>query len=196
MVQETPIDYEGRAAFARHAQRIVDKFSVADYNRLFASHEEQKIRWFTELQRTPERQALLQAFDDALVAAYPPNFYEDLDKLMQHQDMQVLERAVEFLEADTYFFRSGYAKETIMRYVRGYGLPSDYVTRLQQVVLNVVDRHFCREFRQYRKLAHRVDDQAFRSALRERTESADEAIRVRAHWILDWLEDISPISAS
>ncbi len=190
MPGETAFDYHGQAERVRQAQRAFKDFSQVAYRNVHANPNRDTLRQWGEFQRTPTYQQLLDAFWAALDAAYPPGFDADFEKLPHHQDMQALETAVAFLEADPFFFRSGYIKEKLLRYVRGYQLPAEYVTRLQQVILNAVDQHYCREFGEYRKLAHRLDTDQLRSALDARTRSEDPHIRNRAYWILHWLEPL------
>ncbi len=196
MQGETAFDYYSQAEQVRQTQRALKNFGQAAYRNVHTNPNRDTLRQWGELQRTPTYQQLLDAFWTSLDTAYPPGFDADLEKLPYHDDVQALETAVVFLEADPFFFRSGYIKEKLLRYVRGYQLPPGYVTRLQRVILNVVDRHYCREFGEYRKLAHRLDTDQLRLALEDRTRSDDLHIRNRAHWILHWLEAIRKSSKS
>jgi hypothetical protein len=191
MPGQTAFDYHGQAERVRQTQRALKDFSQAAYRTVHANPNRDTLRQWGQLQRTPTYQQLLDAFWTALDAAYPPGFDADFEKLPFHRDLQALETAVAFLEADPYFFRSGYIKEKLLRYIRGYHLPPEYVTRLHRVILHAVDQHYGREFGEYRKLAHRLDSDQLRLALKERTRREDTHIRNRAHWILDWLETVS-----
>src|SRR5258706_13851436 len=93
------------------------------YQKLFAE--------LRDLRTTETYRNLLQASDSALEAAYPPNFWADFERLRSGEDLTALETAIEFLEADPYFFRSGYVKEKLLRYVRSYVLAPEHAYRLQ-----------------------------------------------------------------
>jgi hypothetical protein len=145
------------------------------------------LREWGTFQKTSAYIELVNAFWAAIDAACPSDFDEDFEKLKSHTDLKALETAIAFLEADPFFFRSGYIKEKLLRYVRGYQLMPEHIARLQNAILNVVDSHYYREFREYRKLAHRIDDANLRLQLQIRTANEDGDIRNRAHWIFDWL---------
>ena len=135
--------------------------------------------------------------------AYPPTFDQDLVRLGEG-DPSGLESIVTFLEADPIFDGTGYLKEDLSRLLRGVELPSSYVSRLQAVVLSVVDRRDGREFRAYCRIARQVDSPELREQLGYRLTRAlpsgealtpdqpsllqaltrDKAIRRRARWVL------------
>jgi len=194
MSQRAKFDYQSRAEAARkaradfdnyvkgHTQALRDAFHNSDrtlYQKLFAE--------WRDLRNTETYWRLLQAHDSALEAAYPPDFWGHYESLRLGRDLDALEMAVEFLEADPYFFRSGYIKEKLLRYVRRYTLTPEHMNRLQRIVLNVVDRHFCREFREYCKLARKLNSAELQLLLEHRTQRGDKAVQKRAQWVLDWI---------
>ena len=143
--------------------------------------------------------------------AYPPTFNHDLIRLGEG-DPSGLESVVAFLEADPIFDGTGYTKEDLSRLLRRVELPSDYVQRLQAVVLSVVDRRDGREFRAYCRIARKVDSPELRAQLRYRLTrelpsgdalppdqssllqaiTRDKGIRRRARWVLEALEQNQP----
>ncbi len=194
MDHNVKFDYQNRAEAARQAranfknyskdllQALRDAFHNSNrslYQKLFAE--------LRDLRTTETYRNLLQASDSALEAAYPPNFWADFERLRSGDDLTALETAIEFLEADPYFFRSGYVKEKLLRYVRSYVLAPEHAYRLQRVILNVVDSHFCRELREYCKLARKLNTEELRLQLESRLQSTDMAVQKRARWVLDWL---------
>ena len=189
-----PFDYQTQAALAYKAPRDFKNFISGTFQKIRTAPTrdiaKEGFRDFRELRQTPTYSELLDAFNAAVDAAYPPGFFEALEKLSQHTDMQALEMTVTFLEADPYFFRSGYIKQYILRYVRGYQLSDEYMARLERVLLHAIDSHYCREFREYRKLAHRIDSLHLRSQLQARVQGDDPDIQNRAGWILSWLEEL------
>ena len=121
-----------------------------------------------------------------LDAAYPPGFWEHY-RCLKAGDPAGLETAVRFLEADPWFFRTGYEKADLIKWLTRMELTEKDMARLRQVVLNAVDSRDRREFRAYCRLARRVDHDRLRQALAERLNSEDEGVRRRARWVLDAL---------
>ena len=93
--------------------------------------------------------------------------------------------AILFLEADPWFFRSGYLKARLLRVLKRATLSSREADRLLQVVLNSVDKRHREEFRSYVQLAARIATPQLREQLRDRLSSPDAEIRRRAGWMLD-----------
>lgn len=135
---------------------------------------------------TLEWQAEIKRFRAAIDLAYPGGFWDDLVRASQG-DWAGLETLIGFLEADPFFFRSGYAKERILKLVKRAPLDAGQRARLRDVCLAVVDGRDRREFRNYCRLAAALDDPALRAGLSERLESADSGVRRRAGWMRDAL---------
>ena len=125
-------------------------------------------------------------FHRAIERAYPPGFWEASGAL-RSGDADGLETAIDFLENDPLFFRSGYVKADLIRLIWRQPLTGTQTTRLRDVVLDIVDRRDGREFRHYCRLARRLDDPGLRRALDVRRRSNDADIRRRAAWVLDAL---------
>ncbi len=119
--------------------------------------------------------------------AYPPGFWEDYARL-RAGDASGMESAVSFLEADPWFFRSGYVKQKLIRAIKPRLLTPDYVTRLQNVVLSVVDKRHDRDMRNYRNLAWKVNSPELREQLKRRITEGNFDVRSRARWVLAALE--------
>ncbi len=126
-------------------------------------------------------------FWDAFAAAWPPGFQADLSRL-RAGDAGAVDAAISFLEADPWFFRSGYAKEEIIAYLNRLPLTEAQAERLRRVVLAAVDGRDRREFRRYCRLARKVDSPALRSELAGRLECAEPAVRRHARWVLEALK--------
>ena len=147
----------------------------------------------------------------AIERAYLPGFGEDVARL-QAGSAAGMEGAVSFLEADPIFYRTGYIKEKLIRYIKRSMLTPGHSARLQAVVLSVVDRRDGREFRAYCRLACKVDSPEFREQLNQRLTRAwpsarsltedlpalmlaaqkDRAVRRRARWVLEALGQNQP----
>lgn len=128
-----------------------------------------------------------QLFHVALETAYPPDFDDTWNKISKG-DATGLEGAVQFLEADPMFFRTGYLKAKLTRYIKSPMITPAYAFRLRSVVLSLVDRRDDRDFRAYCRLARKVDAPELRQALTQRLMHTDPNIRRRARWMLDALE--------
>lgn len=139
-------------------------------------------------------------------SAYPPGFWIDYAHFCAG-DTSRLRVAVAFLEADLWVFGAGCVKEDFIHAIKQMDLPPTYVKRLQAVVLSIVDRRDGREFRDYCRLARKVDSLELREQLKQRLTRArpsaqsltdeqpnllpaireDRAIRRRARWVLEAL---------
>jgi hypothetical protein len=131
-------------------------------------------------------ESAVDAFYAALDAAYPPGFWDDYDRL-RRGDSAGLDTAVRFLEADPWFFRTGYLKASLLRRIRRFSLTPDQTARLRNVVLSVVQRRDGREFREYCRLARKVDGPELRSRLQGLAVHSDPRVRRRAGWVTYFL---------
>jgi hypothetical protein len=127
---------------------------------------------------------MAREWHEAMGLLYSPDFQESLERL-RLGEADAIEPAIVFLEVDPWAFRTGYAKETILRYLKRATLDADQARRVRAVVLHAVDVGDRREFRGYCKLARRVVDDAFRSDLLTRMRSTDPGIARRALWMVD-----------
>jgi hypothetical protein len=170
--QSTPFPYEERVASVAAAQRAVDRTFRAVTRRNDREHPA-TVAWLAAVDR-------LRA---AIDAAYPPGFWRDYDRLRERNPAG-LESAIEFLEADPWFFRSGYVKAKLIRLINRFSLTPEQADRLRSVVLNIVDRRGGQEFRAYCRLARHVDGADLRPRLQDRLVHADSGVRRRAGWVL------------
>jgi hypothetical protein len=123
----------------------------------------------------------------AYITWYPPDFHEAHERL-RRGDASELEVILRFLEADPYFFRSGYLKADLLRCIVKLDLSPAEAQRLCAVVLQAVDTANHYEFRWYRRLARKVDSPELRRALRTRLDDGDPAVARRARWVLEALD--------
>lgn len=127
-------------------------------------------------------------FHDAVRFLYSEDFEASLERL-RAGDPERVEPAITFLEVDPWCFRSGYAKETILRFLPRAKLTEEQAERLRVVVLHAVDVGDRREFRGYSRLARHLVDDALRYELLSRLRSADPGRARRALWILEALAE-------
>lgn len=170
------------STFDQHvmAERAVNAHDLL--NEAYALYRRQKGRDEEELLWS-EAAAL---FHRAVGEAYPPNFWDAFQQL-QKRNTEGLEIAISFLEADPWFFRSGYIKADILHLI--CALPKTNISpedqsRLQRIVIAAVDFRDRREFRWYCKLARKVVSRSLITQLEERLSHADSNIRRRARWAL------------
>ncbi|MCA9805302.1 MAG: hypothetical protein KC777_25205 [Cyanobacteria bacterium HKST-UBA02] len=140
--------------------------------------------------RKPGREAEMAVWEQAaslfhqsIREAFPDGFWESLEALSK-EDISGLETAIKFLEDDPYFFRSGYIKADILKYVRRVRLSASDAKRLRRVVIAAIKVGDRREFRWYCKLARRVESPAFRNDIEQLLHHDDEGVRRRARWVL------------
>lgn len=149
--------------------------------------------------QNPADPALKAAWEEAaadfhrMLTEYPPGFWRALDNI-QAGDSASLMSVLAFLEADPWYFRSGYARSRALKAVTRVPLPPDVVSRLQEVVLDAVDGRDRREFRWYCRLARRVLSPEFEAALRERLTSDDPGVQRRARWVLEAIAKHGPLT--
>ena len=139
------------------------------------------------IKTSPRAPELIERFHNAIEAAYPPGFWEHYDRL-KNGDARGVEMAIEFLEADPWFFRSGYIKANLARFLKHVTLSNQQVRRLEKVLLKIVDERNTQEFRNYSRLARMIATPALIEALKESL--ADERLprRLRATWMLSTIE--------
>lgn len=107
-------------------------------------------------------------------------------------DPNAVESAVTFLEADPFFYRSGYIKEDLLERLRWAPLSPDQKYRLQRVIHSRIhDDRTKREFRRYCRLAPFVADSRFESEITSLAGSP-ETNSQRAQWVLEHLRQGIP----
>lgn len=121
----------------------------------------------------------------------PMRFIESVDgrRRLREGDPALVKHAIAFLELDPYVFRSGYAKASIIRCIKGLPFTHPQIQQLQGVVIRAIDKCDRQEFRAYCRLAAAVDSPAFEARIRERLASSDSAVRRRARYVLEYFKD-------
>ena len=119
--------------------------------------------------------------------AFPGGLDQELN-LLKNGDLQAVEMAVRYLEADPWFFRSGYIKEELLKGLKRVALTEDQRERLRAVILERINKGSGREFRRYCRLAKTLMTTAFSKQVREAMMSTDADISRRASWVMSSLE--------
>jgi hypothetical protein len=104
--------------------------------------------------------------------------------LLAAGDHNATRTAVDFLEADPHFHRSGYIKADILRYLKRADLDEGQRERLRRVVLDRVMGPDTREFRRYCRIATVLDIDWFRQSLMDQLENPDPVTKRHAEWVL------------
>ena len=134
------------------------------------------------------RLAALTRFHTAVEKAYPPDFWENFERL-KAGDADAAEMAIAFMEADPWFFRSGYVKQRLATYLKRVKLTPHDQDRLRSVIVQVVQRRAAHEYSQYRRLARVLATPDLQRDLHTLAGSEDVAMARRARWMLDGVED-------
>ncbi len=141
-------DWAGAAQRVREAQSRLNQ----------VAHRRSRAEWTAWEDAVPR-------FHTALEAAYPPGFWDEYEALVQHNDAP-RSLILGFLEANPYFYRSGYIKQKILRYLKQVSLSKQEKERLRFVVLAQVEApHARREFPEYARLAIVLDSPVLRQEL-------------------------------
>lgn len=93
--------------------------------------------------------------------------------------------AIAFLEADPWFFRSGYMKGNYARLLRRFELSTNQRERLRAAILNNLHKGGRLEFGEVRRLARRLDTADFRKRVAKYLDHPDPGTRERAQLILE-----------
>jgi hypothetical protein len=134
-------------------------------------------------ERDPDRyDALLQDFRFKTAAALPSSDAAFRPGLANGH-VHFVETAIAFLEADPWFFRSGYEKQKIIQHLKRSRLTERQRTRLARVVLAVIDGRDRVEFRHYGRLACGIWSDFLDEEVAARMQSRDAGIRRRATWV-------------
>jgi tetratricopeptide (TPR) repeat protein len=121
--------------------------------------------------------------------AYPTGFWDHLDDFLTG-DKTHIEIFVSFLEWNTWFYRSGYVKVDLIRALNRMTFDEKMTKRLQQVVLDAIQKRYTREFRYYCKLAQKVDSDDFQKRLSKFRWHEDKDIARRANWVFDYCDGV------
>jgi hypothetical protein len=115
---------------------------------------------FRERNKSPEHTA---AWQEAALAfrteydklAFPGGLSKEFE-LLRVGDVTAVEMALRFLEANPWFFRSGYYKVDILKLLRKQPLSDEQCARMRKVILEPVRDRPVRETRAYARFAPKV----------------------------------------
>lgn len=162
--------------------------SAAELNKLHARmHELARRRSESDDAKAAWREAA-EAFQtnyDRL--AFPGGLASEFERL-RNGDAEAIELAVRYLEANPWYFRSGYHKADILKTLKRSRLTPEQCARLRTIILHRVREKPVREMRAYARLAPQVTNKEFESELLTITEHSNRHAARNAGWVLQCLK--------
>lgn len=132
---------------------------------------------FQERPHGKAHQAACEAFHDAFdQLAFPGGLANGLEKL-KARDPDTIEDALQFLECDPFFHRSGYIKEKLIRRLKHCELTEPQRKRAINLILRGIDRGFGKEFWEYSRLAGVLYSPRFLALIKRRTTGRPQSTR-------------------
>ncbi len=175
-----PTNPEDFAAWANVVNHVIKEHGKAFHEYHFGSKNEDGAN------RAILKQNMDAAYELActcLKHAYPPGFWENMDALIAGNAPD-LEPYIRFIEADLFFFRSGYARATVLTALKRHPITIAHRYRLQEVILSVVDSNWRTEFKFYCRLARYIQSEEFVQELMNRAAYGTYEVRIRANHVL------------
>ena len=109
-------------------------------------------------------------------------------ELLRMGDATAIEMGIRFLEANPWFFRSGYYKADILKLLRKHPLSDKQCARMRTVILERVRDRPVREMRAYARCAPKVSTPQFEAEMTNIAENANRHAARHAQWVLDCLK--------
>jgi hypothetical protein len=132
-------------------------------------------------------QGAVAEFRAVMDSTYPPEFWIAYEAMKRGEDAD-RDPVLEFLEADPYFDGSGYVKAQVLRWLKRFDLTEPEKERVRGIVLTYVSRPArLQEWREYGRVARKVDSSAFRAGLGRLLTDGSPSERERAGHILNLL---------
>jgi len=147
---------------------------------------------FRERSKSPEHTAAWQEAARAFHTAYDklafPGGLNREFELLRVGDVTAIEMAIRLLEANPWYFRSGYHKADILKMLRKHPLSDDQCARMRKVILERVRDRPVREMRAYARFAPKVSTPQFEAEITNIAENANHHAAPHAQWVLDCLK--------
>jgi hypothetical protein len=118
--------------------------------------------------------------DERYYTQLDPAWLDGLGERLLGAEPEAIEEALDFLERDPYFFRSGYLRERIARRLARVDLAPPQKDRARAIVLSTVDGHRHCPHPGVGRLARAVADNTLRRELRTRLHHHDDLVAWRA----------------
>ena len=147
---------------------------------------------------SPERMAAWQEASRDFFAAYDrlafPGGLNREFELLKVGDPGAIEMAVRFLEADPWYFRSGYHKADVLKLLRKLPLTDEQCARLRDLILDHVRGRPRRETRDFCRFAPKVTNAEFESEVKTIAQNSNRHAARRAQWVLDCMKSAGKLS--
>lgn len=156
---------------------------------LSAEVRDDTIRWllartpaetaYWEKRKSSDFEAEHERYRRARNRLFTPEFESAVTRL-RGGDASGIEHVIAFIEADPWFFHSGYLKQKFARYLRRIDITGSQRDRLRTAVLGAFAKGRREDLKEYVSLARRLDTPSFRDALQRLVDVGDEGTSERA----------------
>ena len=119
--------------------------------------------------------------------AFPGGLGREFE-LLSIGDAAAIEMAIRFLEANPWYFRSGYYKADILKILRKHSLSEDQCDRMRKLILERVRGRPVREMRAYARFSAKVSTPQFEAEIMDIAENANRHAARHAQLVLQCLK--------
>lgn len=148
---------------------------------------------FPKRNRSDSHFAAWQRACEEFHAQYWTLFYpggQDCLMGLQQCDRKSVQTAINFLEVDPYYFRSGYTKEYIWKYITRCQLSSLEIERLHLIGISYTERQICREFWYMCRAMTRLPANGFWEAVYQKIQTDDSFVSQRASYLFAYSKGV------
>ncbi|MGE3075762.1 MAG: hypothetical protein AB7N24_18750 [Dehalococcoidia bacterium] len=158
---------------------------LADGNTKAPPWVERWNEYWERLRADPRYVALVSEYESVRAELHSPEFESAIEG-MKTGDGAGAEYAVAYIEADPWYFRSGYFKATLARRLRRIRLTPEQQRRLRTAILASLPRGARYDWVEMRKLARRIETPVFREELERLSKVPDPGTSRRAALMLEF----------
>lgn len=115
---------------------------------------------------------------------------KELRHALRRADPALFEEVLQYLEADSIHFGSGYDKEVFWRYIRRYDLKEQHIKRLCAAALKYLERPMSREFQRMCLAMVYLGTTEFWEHVKAATESDNPRVQVNAYCLLPYADGV------
>jgi hypothetical protein len=176
---------------------MLTREAIAEVERIENAHHKEIHSTFSCRNQGPKA---WKAWEDATSAWHAQRY--STDKLwddafladLRVSDRQAIDEAILYLEADPWYFRSGYLKERLIRGLKVAKLTQRDRRRLRNVIWNVAGGRNRREYRDYCSLAAVVGDADLIRLLEEVSPERDQDAKGKFGYLRSYLQQNTKLS--
>ncbi len=115
----------------------------------------------------------------------------DINNGIRSCSKNAIDASISFLMADPYYFRSGYVKEFIWRYLPSCRLTETQRNKIEKSIENYLERQICREFWYMCRAMNRIGSKEFWNSVKETIVNSTSKKQLRAKCLYEYRENIS-----